>query len=499
MDIRKRVAAERELNPWAMLSSLCVGFFLILVDATIVAVAQPNIQQSLGADLNGVVWVSSAYLLAYVCPLLISGRLGDSYGPKQIYQLGLLIFTVASLLCALALSIEMLIVARIVQGVGAALLTPQTMTLINRVFPQEKRGAAMGLWGATLGLGTLAGPLLGGLITGLLGWRWIFYLNLPLGAVALLMAWRFVPDLPRRRHRFDSVSVVLSTVGVASFVFAVHTGNQRHWPVWIWLLMGFGVVMIAYLAIRQRSLADPLIPLSLFRDRNFTVCTIAALCLGFATVAMLTPQMFYLQLVGGMTPIQAALVSTPMAVLAVGLSPVVGRVVDKVHPRYVLGTGFFLFATAILLFAAIAKPGTPVWQLLVVSVLAGMASSCIFGPLSATATRHLPSVAAGAASSMYNTVRQLGGVLGSAAIAASIQMGVSAELAARIGTAERRGAEPLTPPLRSELAEVMSHALLLPAGAFIVATVLAIALHGREQAAAAHATERADAVDVVAG
>ena len=172
-------------NPWNALWAMLVGFFMILVDATIVAVANPSIMDKLGADYDSVIWVTSAYLLAYAVPLLVAGRLGDRFGPKNLYLLGLTVFTAASLWCGLAGSIGMLIAARVVQGIGAALLTPQTLSTITRIFPAERRGVAMSVWGATAGVATLVGPLAGGVLVDRLGWQWIFFVNVPVGIIGL--------------------------------------------------------------------------------------------------------------------------------------------------------------------------------------------------------------------------------------------------------------------------------------------------------------------------
>src|SRR5690242_4854613 len=188
-----RVPARAD-NPWNALWAMMVGFFMILVDATIVAVANPTIMEALGADYDGVIWVTSAYLLAYAVPLLVAGRLGDVYGPKNLYLAGLAVFTAASLWCGLAGSIGMLIAARVVQGIGAALLTPQTLSTITRIFPPEHRGAAMSVWGATAGVATLVGPLAGGVLVDHLGWQWIFFVNVPIGIVGLVLAWVLVPQ-----------------------------------------------------------------------------------------------------------------------------------------------------------------------------------------------------------------------------------------------------------------------------------------------------------------
>ena len=169
---------------WRCVIALCIGFFMILLDQTIVTVATPAIQKDLGADYGQIVWITSVYLLCFAVPLLVTGRLGDRWGPKRLYIAGMTLFTVASLWCGLAGSIEQLIAARAVQGLGASLLSPQTMSVINRVFPRERRGSALGVWGATAGLSTLLGPILGGVITSAASWHWIFFINVPIGVVS---------------------------------------------------------------------------------------------------------------------------------------------------------------------------------------------------------------------------------------------------------------------------------------------------------------------------
>ncbi|HEX7740309.1 MAG TPA: MFS transporter, partial [Marmoricola sp.] len=169
---------------------------MILVDLTIVTVATPTIIEKLDASVNQVVWVSSAYMLAYAVPVLITGRLGDRFGSKRLYLAGLTVFTLASLWCGLTNTIEMLILARVVQGFGASMMTPQTLAIITRIFPASDRGKAMAVWGATAGVAMVVGPILGGVLTDGLGWEWIFFVNIPVGILAFVMAWRLVPALP---------------------------------------------------------------------------------------------------------------------------------------------------------------------------------------------------------------------------------------------------------------------------------------------------------------
>ncbi len=194
--VASRLTEEaRQVNPWHALWAMLVGFFMILVDSTIVAVANKRIMEALDTDYDGVIWVTSAYLLAYAVPLLVAGRLGDRFGPKNLYLIGLAVFTAASLWCGLAGSIEMLIAARVVQGLGAALLTPQTLSMITRIFPAAGRGVAMSVWGATAGVATLVGPIAGGLLVDGLGWQWIFFVNVPIGIIGLGLASWLVPTL----------------------------------------------------------------------------------------------------------------------------------------------------------------------------------------------------------------------------------------------------------------------------------------------------------------
>src|SRR5690606_29577005 len=205
----------------------------------IVSVANPRIMEGLHADINSVIWVTSAYLLAYAVPLLVTGRLGDRFGPKNLYLTGLVVFTLASAWCGFSGDIDQLILARAFQGLGASMMTPQTMAVITRIFPPDRRGQAMGLWGATAGVATLVGPVLGGVLVDSLGWEWIFFINLPVGVVAFVMAYRLVPRLATHPHRFDIPGVVLSSFGMFLLVFGLQEGESYSWgqiagPISVW-------------------------------------------------------------------------------------------------------------------------------------------------------------------------------------------------------------------------------------------------------------------------
>ena len=468
-------------NPWHALWALLIGFFMILVDATIVAVANPAIMSSLGADYDAVIWVTSAYLLAYAAPLLVSGRLGDRYGPRNIYLLGLAVFTAASLWCGLSDTIGMLIAARVVQGVGAALLTPQTLSVITRTFPAHGRGVAMSVWGATAGVATLVGPLAGGVLVEHLGWQWIFIVNVPVGVIGLAVAVWLVPVLPTQKQGFDIPGVVLSGVGMFLIVFALQEGQANDWAPWIWALIAIGVaVMAAFLYWQSINTGEPLIPLSIFGDRDFSMSNVGVATIGFVATAMILPLMFYAQAVCGMSPTEAALLTAPMAVATGVLAPFVGRIVDRSQPRPVVGFGFSVMAIGLTWLSIEMTPMTPVWRLVLPLTAMGVGMAFIWSPLAATATRNLPPQLAGAGSGVYNTTRQVGSALGSAGIAAFMVSRLAAEMPAAADAAPRTEGSVTELPdfLQVPFAAAMSQAMLLPAFIALFGVIAALFMLG---------------------
>ncbi|MEN2744160.1 DHA2 family efflux MFS transporter permease subunit [Sinomonas halotolerans] len=469
-------------RPWPALWSLVIGFFMILIDTTIVSVANPAIMRGLAADMNAVIWATSSYLLAYAVPLLITGRLGDRYGPKNLYLAGLVVFTLASAWCGFSTTIGSLIAARAVQGLGAALMTPQTMAVITRIFPPDRRGAAMGLWGATAGVAMLVGPILGGLLVDGLGWEWIFFVNVPIGILGFLAALRYVPRLSTHAHRFDVLGVVLSAVGMFLLVFGIQEGNTYNWgpiagPVTVWGLIIAGIaVMAAFVVWQALNRAEPLLPLGLFRDRNFSLATLGISTVGFAVTSFGLPTIFYYQLVRGMTPTQSALMMIPMAVLSLVLAPLAGKVVDRGHAKPMNVAGMLLFALSLALYAVLLTPETPIWLLLVPGAVLGLANAGIWAPLATLATRNLAPHQAGAGAGVYNTTRQVGSVLGSAAIAALMQARLAAELPAAGGAAPSGefAVGALPEELHAGFAAAMGQSVLLPAAVVVAGAAVAL-------------------------
>ncbi|MCW2809027.1 MAG: drug resistance transporter, EmrB/QacA subfamily [Marmoricola sp.] len=468
-----------EVNPWPALFALCLGFFMILVDSTIVSVATPAIIADLQADVNSVVWVTSAYLLAYAVPVLITGRLGDRFGPKNLYLLGLTVFTLSSLWCGLTGSIEGLIVARIFQGFGAAMITPQTMAIITRIFPAERRGRAMALWGATAGVATLVGPILGGVLVDALGWEWIFFINVPVGIVGFVIAWRLVPSLPTNNHRFDWLGVALSGVAMFMLVFGIQEGHQFDWgtiagPISVpALIIGGVLVLAAFVWWQSRNTQEPLVPLSLFRDRNFSLANVAISSMACAITALAFPVMLYAQLVRGLSPTGAALLLVPMAVMSIVLAPWVGKLTDAVHPRLITSFGFATAAVSLVWLSRVMTPASATVEILLPMALLGIGNAFVWAPTSATATRNLPMRQAGAGAGVYNATRQVGAVLGSAAIAVLMDSRLAAQ-GLTFSPSEAGGGN-LPQQVLAPFSEAMSQALLLAPALLMLGFVAALA------------------------
>ncbi len=460
----------RAARPWDALWAMMVGFFMILLDSTIVSVANPTIMTKLGTGYDTVIWVTSAYLLAYAVPLLVAGRLGDRFGPKNLYLAGLAVFTAASLWCGLSGTIGMLIAARVVQGVGAGVLTPQTLSVITRIFPPERRGMAMSVWGATAGVATLVGPLAGGGLVDALGWAWIFFVNVPIGIIGLGLAVWLMPVLPTHKHRFDLVGVGLSGLAMFVIVFALQEGQSGGWAPWIWAVFVAGIgLMTAFVYWQSVSTEEPLIPLGIFRDRDFSLANLAGIVIGFAATAMVLPLMFYAQGACGLSPTRSALLTAPMAIISGLLAPIVGKIVDRSHPRSVVGFGFSVLAIGLTWLSIVMKPSTPIWQLVLSFVALGVGMAFIWSPLAVTATRNLSPRLAGAGSGVYNATRQVGAVLGSAGMASFMTSRITSEMppmpdGEALGSQGGNGTVLQLPEfLREPFSTAMSQSMLLPA------------------------------------
>jgi EmrB/QacA subfamily drug resistance transporter len=429
-------ALTTKFSPWLVLFTLCLGFFMILLDTTIVNVAIPQMSLHLHASLSQVLWILNAYILVYAVLLITAGRLGDLYGPKQLFLLGMLIFTAASAACGLSANPNQMIIFRIIQGVGGALLTPQTLSVITMIFAPAKRGAAFGIWGAVAGVSTVAGPTLGGWLVTSYSWRWIFFVNVPVGIVALILATIVMPNVKlNRKHKLDVGGVLLSAASLFLITYGLIEGQPHNWgkvwgPITIPMVIGAGVVLLAlflYLQYLERD-GEPLVPFSLFRDRNFATMNFVVTAIGFGMLGLFLPLTIYLQSVLGFSALRAGLTTAPMSLISMFVAPVAGRFADRVGGKWILFAGVSLFAGGMGILIGSAEVGSSQWSLLPGLIVAGFGLGMTFAPLQTIAMRDVEPRQAGAASGIINTTRQLGAVIGSAAVGALLQSQLSTRL-----------------------------------------------------------------------
>ncbi|WP_165969167.1 MFS transporter [Actinomadura sp. KC06] len=405
-----------------------MAFFMTMLDTTIVNIALPDVQHRLDASLTQALWVVNSYTLVFAVLLLTFGRLGDRYTPRAMFLVGLATFTLASALCGLAQDPAQLIAARSMQGAGAAMLMPQTLALITTTFSPERRGFAFGVWSGVAGLATIAGPTAGGLLVDAFTWRAIFLVNIPLGLIALAGGYALLPvHASRRDHApgLDLVGMLLSTGGLFLVVFALLEGQRYGWQAAV--LGVLGLVLLAGFVLHQRTKQGgaPLLPFQLFGRQNFTLMNAVLMAALFATVALLLIYTLYLQSVRDMTPTEAGLILAPPAVATLLISPVMGRLADRVDPRLILPPGLALFAAGFLLLLAASGQGTDVLLLLPGMIVCGVGAGIVFAPANALAMRDVPPAMAGAASGVISTLRQLGTLLGAVVVGAVLQTGTT--------------------------------------------------------------------------
>jgi len=415
-------------NPWAALLVLCLGFFVILLDTTIVNVAIPTMLSSLHASLDQILWVLNAYLLTLAVLIVTAGRLGDIFGQRRMFIAGLALFTAASTACGLSQDANQLILARTIQGIGAAMLSPQALVIISAIFPAERRGAALGIMAGVTALAALAGPIAGGLIVTYLDWRWIFFVNLPIGVAGIALALWFVPAIRAgRSHSLDLFGVVLATAGLLGIVFGLVEGQRYSWgqisgtAFTIPEVIAAGVLVLAGFVIWERFHHEPLLPLRLFRNRDYSVATFLTALQFFGMFGFFVTTTIYLQSVLGMSAIQAGLTTLPVSLAIIAISPLAGRLTDRVGGRYILMLGCLLFGAGIGGVALVASVSSGSFTFTLPLALAGAGSGLMIAPIMTVAMHRIEPVMAGAASGMLNTSRQLGAAVGAAVAGAVMQ------------------------------------------------------------------------------
>jgi EmrB/QacA subfamily drug resistance transporter len=412
---------------------LCGAIFMLLLDTTIVNVAQQKIKEGLNADISQIQWILDSYIMAFAVLLLSFGRLGDIYGRKKMFMLGMAVFTAASGLCGISGWVAelvgipgatALIVARILQGMGGALMMPQTLSLITVAFPPQKRGAAMGVWGSVVALGAVLGPLVGGYIVTHYAWEWIFLINIPIGIVAILGTRAIVPESrdPLASGKLDWGGLVFSAAAIFALVFALIEGPKHSWLSTFTLgLLAVSAVIFAIFLWWERRVPDPMVKLELFRIRNFWVANVIGLAVSFGMLGIFFPMTFFLQGALGMSPLEAGLTMMPMSLTLGVVAPLSGRLSDRIGARWILITGLTAMTTGIVLITSQLSPTTSWRPLLPALVIAGLGMGMTFAPMTAAAMSQVPPRIAGSASGILNTSRNIGQLLGIAVLGSVLQ------------------------------------------------------------------------------
>jgi EmrB/QacA subfamily drug resistance transporter len=413
----------------AAVAVLSLGLFMTLLDLTIVNIAIPSIVDSIHATLDQVLWVLNAYSLLYAVLLITSGRLGDIFGPRNVFAVGVAIFTAASAVSGFAQDPTQLILARATQGLGAAILAPQGLPVMMSLFPVDRRGGVFAVYGILAGLAVVAGPTVGGFLVEHYGWRSIFYVNIPFGVLTFALAFLLIPDLrPGRKHRLDLLGVLLATAGLFGVIFALIEGQRYEWGTvtgWITIPeigIAGGVLLAIFLLYQwRRQGGEPLLPFAVFRDRNFTLMTLVMVAMGFAILGFYLPLTIYMQSVLGLTALEAGLTIAAQPLAMIVSSGVASSLVQKVSGKWLLIPGLVLFGAGVAYIDLVAQADASRWAFLPGLIISGLGMGCVWTPVFSLATRNLDPKLAGVASGVINTMQELGTVVASAAVGAFLQ------------------------------------------------------------------------------
>ncbi|MPZ81579.1 MAG: DHA2 family efflux MFS transporter permease subunit [Actinophytocola sp.] len=402
----------------AVLAAVGIPMFMVTLDNLVVTTALPVIKTNLGASLTDLQWFVNAYTLSFAALLLTAAALGDRLGRRRMFLFGISLFTVASAACALATEPWMLTAARAVQGAAGAAVMPLSLTLLAAGVPERLRNAAVGIWGGISGLGVAVGPVVGGAVTDGLDWTWIFWLNVPVGLVAVPVAALVLRESRGGARRLDPLGLVLSSGGVLAAVWGVVHGSDHGWtsrPV-LTALIGGGVLLAAFLAWERRA-AAPMLPLRLFRSRGFSVVNAVAFTFSagvFGSVFLLAQ---FFQVVQGLSPLEAGVRTLPWTMAPMVVAPLAGLLVGRVGARVLIATGQLLLAAGLGWISVASTVAVAYPALVVPLALAGIGMGLTFAPMSTTTLASVPVDSHGVASGTNNTLRELGVAVGVAVLA----------------------------------------------------------------------------------
>ena len=419
--MRARIFAE-ENRKWWTLGAVAFGLFMIMLDNTVVNVALPSIQSDLGIGISELEWIVNGYALTFAVLMLTGGKLADLYGRRRIFIIGLVIFTASSLACGLATSSSWLIGARIVQGAGAALMNPATLSIITATFPPRQRGMAIGIWAGVSAMALAIGPLVGGIVTQQINWSWIFFINVPVGILAIVVA-RLVIDESRdtsEEQRLDLPGLLSSGVGLFALTYGLIEGNNYGWTsgriLASFVVAAIGLVVFILLERHQRV---PMLDLSLFKNPTFAGANTVMLLVALAMFGIFFFVSLYVQNILGYSATQAGATFLPMTIMIVLLAPIAGKVSDRYGSRWPVGLGMTLVGTSLLLDSTF-KVDSTFWNLFPALILGGIGMALAMAPTTAAAMGSVPVDKAGVGSAVLNSSRQVGGSLGIAVMGAIV-------------------------------------------------------------------------------
>ncbi|MGH3009406.1 MAG: MFS transporter [Gaiellaceae bacterium] len=421
--MRARVLAvlvAEENRKWWTLGAVAFGLFMIMLDNTVVNVALPSIERDLHITISSLEWIVTAYALTFAALMITGGKLADVYGRRRMFILGLVVFTLSSLACGLAPSSGFLIGARAVQGAGAALMNPATLSIITATFPPKQRGQAIGIWAGVSALALAIGPLVGGLITQNINWNWIFFINVPIGALAIVVS-RLVIRESRDTSREQSIDFpgLLTSIGfLFSLSYALIEGNRHGWssPEILGLFGAAAVLVTAFVVLESRQRLA-MLDLSLFRIGAFAGANLVAMLVSLAMFGVFFFVSLYVQNILGYSPTKAGAIFLPMTVLIIFIAPLAGRQSDRLGSRWLMGGGMTLLGVSLLLYQRIGIH-SDFWTLLPALLLGGVGMAMTMSPMTSAAMGAVPVDKAGVGSGVLNSFRQVGGSLGIALMGA---------------------------------------------------------------------------------
>jgi EmrB/QacA subfamily drug resistance transporter len=460
--MRAAIFAE-ENRKWWTLGAVAFGLFMIMLDNTVVFVALSSIQSDLHISQSELEWVVNGYALTFAVLMLTGGKLADMLGRRRIFIVGLTIFTASSLACGLATGAGFLIGARVVQGVGAALMNPATLSIITATFPPRQRGTAIGIWVGVSAMALAIGPLIGGILTEQINWSWIFFINVPVGIAGIVVSRLFIDETrdESEEQRLDLPGLISSAVGLFGLTYALIEGNNYGWgsPR---ILASFAVAVLglATFVLLEHRQRVPMLDLSLFKNSTFAGANTTMLLVALAMFGVFFFNSLYLGQVLGYSPIQTGATFLPLTVLIVFVAPLAGRYSDKIGPRWLMGAGLVLLSASLLSFSTLGVDSS-FWDIVPGLILGGFGMSLAMTPTTAAAMGSVPVDKAGVGSAVLNSMRQVGGSLGIALMGAIVASSVSVL--------------PTSPEYPAQFVEGYHNALHVAAAIAIVGAVVAVA------------------------